>query len=369
MTSLTFSPSSVNCTNGSATVTFTVTATDDLSGVSSLYAEFNSPSGNQSQTAYGYGANRTSGTALNGTYVFTAVIPQYAEAGSWSLAYLQAYDAIGNYVTLYTSDLSTRGFPTTLTVTSASDTSAPVVAACTFSPNSVNTASASATVNFSVTATDNLSGVASLYAEFTSPSGGQTQTAYGYSANRTSGSALNGTYSFNAVIPQYAENGIWTLSYLQAYDVIGNYVTLYTSDLQTMGFPTTLSVAGTSDVAAPAITAMTFSPQVVTVSASSATVTFTVTATDNLSGVSSLYAELNSPSGNQSQTAYGYSANRTSGSALNGTYVFSATIPQYAETGSWSLSYLQAYDTIGNYVTFYTSDLQAKGFPTSLTVQ
>src|SRR5579863_3716080 len=108
LTALSFTPTQVDTTSTSASVSVTAQLTDDLSGVTYGYLVFYSPSGQHSVGAY---LNLTSGTNLNGTYTGTAVFPAYTEPGTWT-ALVTAYDNAGNELYDSTAQLQSLGFPT-----------------------------------------------------------------------------------------------------------------------------------------------------------------------------------------------------------------------------------------------------------------
>lgn len=359
LTSFSFSPAAVDTTTSSATVTGTAQITDDLSGAGGAFARFTSPSGNQGEQC---SLNLISGTNLNGAYQCSMTIPAYAEGGTWTVSYVFVVDNVGNYQYYYTSDLMALGFPTTLQVTSQQDTTPPVLPAFSFSPAAVDTTTSSATVMGTAQITDDLSGVSGAFARFTSPSGNQGGQC---SLNLISGTNLNGTYQCSITIPAYAEGGAWTVSYVFLVDNVGNYKDYSTSDLAGLGFPTTLQVTSQQDTIPPGLTAFSFSPVTVDTTTSPATVTGTAQITDDLSGVSGAFARFNSPSGDQGEQC---SLNLISGTNLNGTYQCSMTIPAFAESGIWTVAYVFVVDNVGNYQSYYTSDLQNLGFPVSLGV-
>src|SRR5437879_2401337 len=141
LTIFTFSPTAVNTTRSSATVTVTEQVTDDLSGVRYAVMDFVSPSGNQA-------ANCTlgliSGTNLNGTWQCTVTIPAFSEAGTWSVLYTFAVDNVGNEGYYDSAALQALGFPTQLIV----DSSTTVVLASSTDPSSYEQS-----VTFTATAT------------------------------------------------------------------------------------------------------------------------------------------------------------------------------------------------------------------------
>ncbi|RKY55819.1 MAG: hypothetical protein DRP96_11990 [Candidatus Neomarinimicrobiota bacterium] len=112
LTGFSFTPDAVDVTSGPATVTFTVNATDDISGLSSVTIYLESPSYLYCSSCSG---NFESGI-LEGTYTGTLTIRQYSEAGEWKVNYILLNDIVGNNYRYYTSELETMGFPTTLNV-------------------------------------------------------------------------------------------------------------------------------------------------------------------------------------------------------------------------------------------------------------
>jgi hypothetical protein len=57
-----------------------------------------------------------------------------------------------------------------------------------------------------------------------------------------------------------------------------------------------------------------------------------------------------------------------SGTGLNGTWQSQVSLPAYSQAGAWTVSQIYVIDNVGNIRYYYTSDLQAMGFPTTLTV-
>jgi hypothetical protein len=120
-----------------------------------------------------------------------------------------------------------------------------------FTPTTINTSAGPAVVTVSVSATDDLSGVANVSAVFFNPSGTLTASAgIGFSPPATSVSGT-GTVTF----PQFSEIGTWTLISVVLRDVLGNFREYQTTELSQLGFPTNLMVVGQAeDVTPPMIT-------------------------------------------------------------------------------------------------------------------
>lgn len=102
------------------------------------------------------------------------------------------------------------------------DVTGPVLTGFSFSPSTVNTSSGAQTITFNMTITDALSGFEHGTLSLVSPNRGQSVAAVVNSANRTSGTALNGVYSVVVQVPQYSNVGTWSV-YLDLADVTGNH--------------------------------------------------------------------------------------------------------------------------------------------------
>jgi hypothetical protein len=243
LTSFTFSPTAVNTTTSSATVTVTEQITDDLSGVQYANEIFRSPSGSQ---VAGCTSSLISGTNLNGTWQCTANLAAYSEPGTWTVEYVVVVDNVNNTQFYYTSQLQALGFPTQLQVTSIQDSQPPVLTSFTFTPMAVNTTTSSATVTVTEQMTDDLSGVQYANEIFRSPSGSQVA---GCTSSLISGTNLNGTWQCTANLAAYSEPGTWTVEYVVVVDNVNNTQFYYTSQLQALGFPTQLIVDSSTTVA------------------------------------------------------------------------------------------------------------------------
>jgi hypothetical protein len=232
LTSLGFSPTAINTTAGSATVTISYSVTDDLSGANSICARFDSPSGAQVRSSC---VAISPATSHSGS--IDLQFPQFGEGGTWLLEIYGLADAVGNVRGYSTAELAAAGFPTGLTVTSVQDNTAPVLTALSFSPAAINTTAGSATVTVSYSVTDDLSGANSICARFDSPSGTQVRSscvAFEATAGQSGSIALE--------FPQFGEGGTWLLEIYGVGDAAGNVRGYETPDLAAAGYPTELQV-------------------------------------------------------------------------------------------------------------------------------
>jgi hypothetical protein len=121
-----------------------------------------------------------------------------------------------------------------------------------------------------------------------------------------------------------------------------------------------------SDTQAPEAHSFEFAPRAVNVGSAPGQVKFTVRASDDLAGIRDVSVYLRSPSGRQH--VGGATLSLADGDALNGTYIGTATIPQYAESGTWVVEGLRLTDNAGNSVHHEVPALESRGFPVNFDV-
>src|SRR5436309_436893 len=100
--------------------------------------------------------------------------------------------------------------------------------------------------------------------------------------------------------------------------------------------------AASNDSTAPVVEGLTVSPSSIDTSGGAKTVTVTAHITDDLSGVSQsccngVSVNFKSPSGQYAYATF-YGTQRTSGTAQDGEYSYTMTLPRYSEQGTWTVS-------------------------------
>jgi len=111
LTAFTFTPSNPNATAGPATVTFSITATDDLSGVASVRIGLACAA-----TGVQVSGSIAPSPSTSLTTTVPVIFPRYSAAGTWSVVSVILVDAAGNQRTLFAADLTGAGFSTAITV-------------------------------------------------------------------------------------------------------------------------------------------------------------------------------------------------------------------------------------------------------------
>jgi len=367
LTSVNVSPTAIDVTSDSATVTMTASITDNLSGVTSGRLDFRSPTTNVYRRAYFGAGNRISGDALEGTYEATVSFPQFSEAGDWKLVSAYVTDVTTNNHYYNEADLILLGFNTTIAVTSTPDTTGPVLSALNLSPVSVDASGGPASFTMNATVSDDLSGFNYAYLYLYSPISNQSRNIPIYSSNLLTGDALAGTYQSTSSLPQYSESGDWQIRYGTLYDKAGNYKSLNEAELST--FNAILAVTSSpEDITGPALEGFSISPVVNTILGPD-TALFSSQISDNLSGFTYANGRVVSPSGGQSHYFSWSSYYRTEGDALNGKYEYSKEFPQYSEYGEWKINYVNLSDNTTNRTYHNTAALELLGLPTTLLIE
>ena len=91
ITEFSFTPSTVDVSNSSQTVTVTIRVTDTERDVSDITVSFRSPRGHRFNVDLS-SQDRISGNARDGVYRKTDIFRQYSEAGTWKIDYISVYD-------------------------------------------------------------------------------------------------------------------------------------------------------------------------------------------------------------------------------------------------------------------------------------
>jgi hypothetical protein len=190
--------------------------------------------------------------------------------------------------------------------------------------------------------------------------GGTTQataTVKDVAGNVLTGRAIGWTSSNSAVATINATTGVVTA-------VAAGTVNITATSEGQSGFAP-ITVGAGPDLTPPSIIALTVSPLTVDVTAGAKTVMATARITDAGTGVKAFDFILTAPSG--SLQAGCTTGTLVSGTAADGTWSCTATVPIGSAPGDWVIA-VNAYDIAGNMQGLRTADLTARGFPTKVTV-
>jgi hypothetical protein len=330
---------------------------------------------------------RATGDELDGIYTNALVMPRFSRAGTWTLTQFYISDAVGNRRQLTLAQVRSFGFPTEFTVQGTEDAVAPDILSASILPTTVDTSTSIQPVTITVHLQDALAGMDSLtgpvgytssYIAFTSPSRQQAVSAVLWKWNRTSGDAYDGIYTDTIWMPQYSEPGDWYLQQLVLVDAAGNQRIIDLAEALDRGLPTQFTVQGSGDTTPPELRALEFSPRRIDTSSAAQAIALRVRVADSLSGMGYdapppatwgyISAGFMSPSKGQSVAVNFDSRARASGTDSDGVYATSIILPQYSETGVWTLQGFTLRDAADNATNLMSADLQQLGFPTQFAV-
>ena len=360
-------PGTVNLAGPNPSATFTLTATDDMSGVHSVVIFFDKAisyldtQGNV-QVASGFFLDPAGGNS----YSITQQLSQFASPGTYHVTDVQLRDKAGNLANYNGAALDALGINRTFTFTGGTpDSMAPVPTALGL-PSNVDLNAVAPTATFSATVTDDVSGVYSVVVFFDKAIsyivGGSVQTASGFFLDPVG----NGTFSHTEQISQFASPGVYRITDMQTRDKAGNLKSYNGAELIALGLDTAFTfTGGTADTAPPVPTTLGLPANVNP--SGTPTVTFSAGAVDDISGVQSVVIffdrAISYLAGGTLQTASGFFLDPSG----NGSHSISQQLSQLARHGTYHVTDMQLRDKAGNLKSYGINELTALGFNTEFT--
>lgn len=163
-------------------------------------------------------------------------MPRYSAPGTWTIEVLLV-DNAANSETITTAQLDLDAFPSTFEQTGAGDTLKPVLTAFGRTPSQINTAELERTVDFTLSATDDLSGIDPVAARVIALDP-VNQPRHTSPLTLVGGTPTNGSYTASIIIPQGSATGTWKLQ-VELVDAVGNVEVVTPAELAAAGFPST----------------------------------------------------------------------------------------------------------------------------------
>lgn len=301
-----------------------VRAADNLSGVNAVAGRAKSPS----RTAtLSFSCRKSEDTGL---FVGVLELPDKAETGTWSITALRLTDNARNLRTYSEKApaLNTARFQVTA---SDSDNTPPIVLDARIQPDEVR---GGEKVHLIIEARDDKSGVARIHGALISPSGNARFTI------ACTPTGQDQIFSGYAAMPEDAESGLWSLYYLRVEDQAKNAKIHYRSNGEAFFEKATVRVfAASSDSEPPTLDDLSLSPGVM---AYGETLEITITASDDVSGVSRVSGRLRSPSG---KARIPFSCTYDPDGDV---FKAQVKIADNAEVGTWSVEYVRMVDKARN---------------------
>ena len=173
------------------------------------------------------GFQLVSGTVASGVYEGELVIPRYAKNGNYLVSgiFFDEYSPSGDRKSYHVwGDSVPAEFRQTISVTGTQDVTSPVLQGIVVSPSSADTRNGMVSLTANLTITDDLIGLhetgwsRTAALALRSPSGKEFLYSEFTWGNRISGTSTNGTYQVQFELPQYSEEGAWTIDYIELLD-------------------------------------------------------------------------------------------------------------------------------------------------------
>jgi FG-GAP-like repeat/Cadherin domain len=252
------------------------------------------------------------------------------------------------------------------------DTKAPVLTSLSFTPV-VNVGSGLKPITVTAGATDDLAGVREVDVYFTStlnvgyPGSPITFVAAYLGVYGSFDSFSDGQSAYTTWITPFNAPGTYTVDHVDVIDEVNNKQTYDASQLAALGAQTSFVIqGGTADTTAPTLTSLSFTPMV-DVGSGAKPVTFTVGATDDLSGVGFVQIYFTSPinSADPGSSAASSSSSFLAYGSSPATYM----ITPFNAPGTYTIDHVDVHDQANNTHTYSASQLTALGAQTSFVVQ
>jgi hypothetical protein len=385
ISTLTLSSQTVDVSSGPQSVTVTVHATDTsangtASGVQRVFVDLSGPRDGAFARL-----KLASGTTTDGTWTGTLTIPSDARSGTWLVRDVSIQDAAGNeqsysqYAATPQSPYDPRlqsGWQTELTVTGTQPPPPTVTAGrlsdFEISPAEVDTTHASAVVQLSA----RFSGRQPRVASVDLAQGRPGAVPFGRSA-RLHRSGREWTAQLR--IPR------WLGDHILKADLFAGFprhdrpaVRRYDAGaLRRLGFASQIAVTSGVDTAKPSLTSLALTPTQIDTTGGPEQLTVTATATDALSGVRRVVANLFIRHGSGGAAAglypypgFGYASSGGITIVLkphDGQWVGTGTFQECEPGGQWHLD-LDVQDHAGNVASYSAGQLAKAGLPSGVSV-
>ena len=396
LTGVSIAPSNVDVTSAGATITISLTVTDDLAGI-------DLSTSNRLQLVIGLPGQVGGGLfavvpqpsfppVLAGTFQIAAFVPRWALPGEWAIRRVQLRDNAGNESELDTADLLAAGLPAHFTVTDANpDLELPQLAGVSISPSRIVDNSVPVDVTVDVRLTDDKSGIGTGLLSLPnywleSPSGQQRRLFDPvYQRMPVAGTLTDGTWRAVVRMPPLSEPGVWRLGRAEIIDRTFKDALYDATDIAALfGSDAEFLVGdgpGAPDVTPPVVEDLGLGDVWIDTSSGPQTVLVTPTISDAQSGVSwaqeitknlgvpeptpSFGIEFRSPSGAQRIRAglvFGSPVPvLLSGDVHHGEWAITVNFPQSAEQGTWRVSGILLKDETRNLRLYTGADAAAFG--------
>ncbi|MEW6508640.1 MAG: T9SS type A sorting domain-containing protein [Bacteroidota bacterium] len=272
LTGFSFSPMEIDLATEQRTISFDLAALDDISGVEEVTVEFSPPGngGSKSET-FRKISNKTVG--LSGSID----LGNNPSTGIWE-ANITLKDGAGNQASYSSEYLSTNNFASSFEVKDTKDTAPPELIGFRITPSKIDLNSTSQSVEYKLSATDNLSGIEEVQITFIPANGGGNKVERLSKINTTS-YEITGWIDFKNV-----KDGHLFIE-VELTDNQRNKRIYKKAELESKGFSSSLEVVNSIDTKQPVLGSFSFDISSQNLTEKFLVIDYNVSVSDDLSGI------------------------------------------------------------------------------------
>ena len=274
-----FSPSEINVDGDETIVSIQLSAIDELSGLNDVKVSFTpeDKGGNKSLRFHNISENES---------VFSDELDfKSGKTGNY-LVEITLEDNEKNSITYSPEDLENAGLPFMLSLVSAADTTHPRLVDFSISPDTIEINSLSHTVSYFIKVEDDTSEIKDVSINFEPPDKGGAQVV---KFNNIKDKILESDGSLE--LKKNTNAGEWKIN-IEVSDKEKNIYTYTSEELSNLGFASSITVLANKDTLPPVLQSLSFSPDSMDVNESNPTISFSISVTDDLSGIDEIEISL-----------------------------------------------------------------------------
>lgn len=299
-------------------------------------------------------------------------VPSSTPAGKYRVSSLELADRAGNLVSFDAAALAEAGFDAEFDVFSGPDEEGPQLTSYTLTPETLDTSAGPGSALFTISATDDLSGVEDAAVLIRLPDSAPFvcfPCGHRAPSHLVEGTIYDGVWEEELPLPQFAAPGTYSVSALVLYDRAGNRTDYGPEELKDLGYPVEFTQTGAGDTEPPEVLDFWMNPGTLQTSSGNQTIQFFIHVTDDLSGVGEtadsnferLRVDIQPPHASEWWLTDG-GMTQISGTELDGIWRFEYILPVDAEVGTWTIPAIEATDHAGNETLLQGKELKATGW-------
>ena len=323
------------------TVNISLEATDDISGIDYINVWYNMPKSQK------YKNVRMWYDSSDNKYKGNLYIDENFESGKWTISWIYLKDNMQNEIYMYPNEYDFDSISFIVHNSNEVDITAPVLDVSSLTVDKKE-ATVGDTVNISLEATDDISGIDYINVWYNMPKSQK------YKNVRMWYDSSDNKYKGNLYIDENFESGKWTISWIYLKDNMQNEIYMYPNEYDFDSISFIVHNSNEVDITAPVldVSSLTVDKKQVTVGES---VKLSFKATGDISGIKSAKIWYYTPVTRKSK---GISMTYNKNTGLYEGYI---DVNEMTEAGEWKIQYIYLNDSVSNQTYIYNSNIKNYG--------